>query len=89
MFLALSRFQIANAMSQEERDAFGNRPHLVDDATGFLCIEIWLATRWRDQQGDRRRHCGHENHAAHKGIPKGLKLAPGSAGIQMFNMFAG
>ncbi len=98
MFVALSRFQIANDMSEEVRGAFCRRPHLVDDATGFLGMEVmspidnqsevWLVTRWRDEQSYRGWHRGHEYHAAHKGIPKELKLTPGSAKIQLFNIFA-
>ena len=98
MFVALSRFQIANDMSDDVRGAFCDRPHLVDDTTGFLGMDvkspidnqsdIWLVTRWRDEQSYRAWHRGHDYHAAHKGIPKGLKLAPGSARIQLFNIFA-
>lgn len=40
MFVALSRFQIANDMSDEVRGAFCERPHLVDDAAGFLGMEV-------------------------------------------------
>ncbi len=53
-FIALSRFTIANGMVDQVKDAFINRPHLVDTARGFLRMqvitpsddrrEIWLFT---------------------------------------------
>ncbi len=99
MIVALSRFTIANGMAEEVRAAFGRRPHLVDSAFGFLGMEvmspvgrtaeIWLVTRWSDEESYRAWHRGHEYHEAHKGIPKGLKLAPGSASVTLFEVFAG
>lgn len=98
MFVALSRFTIANNMADEVRTAFRNRPHLVDGAPGFIGMEvmsplgnpaeIWLLTRWNDEQNYRNWHRGHEYHESHKGIPKGLKLVPGSAVVQLFEVFS-
>jgi heme-degrading monooxygenase HmoA len=98
MIVALSRFTIANDMAHEVREAFRRRPHLVDEATGFLGMqvmspidrqaEIWLVTSWRDEPSYRKWHRGHDYHEAHKGIPKGLKLVPGSATVQLFEIFA-
>lgn len=50
--------------------------------------EIWLLTRWNDEPSYRNWHRGHEYHESHKGIPKGLKLVPGSAAVQLFEVFA-
>ncbi len=98
MFVALSRFTIANNMTEEVRTAFRNRPHLVDGAPGFVDMEvmsplgnpeeIWLLTRWNDEQSYRNWHRGHEYHESHKGIPKGLKLVPGSATVRLFEVFS-
>lgn len=98
MFVALSRFTIANDMADEVRAAFRQRPHLVDHAAGFLGMEvmcpvsnqaeIWLVTRWLDEQSYRSWHKGHEYHESHKGIPKGLKLVPASTEVQLFEVFA-
>jgi heme oxygenase (mycobilin-producing) len=98
MLVALSRFTIANDMADDVRLAFLNRPHLVDGAPGFLGMEvmspvdapkeIWLVTRWSDEQSYRDWHRGHMYHESHKGIPKGLKLIPGSAQVQLFDVFA-
>jgi heme oxygenase (mycobilin-producing) len=98
MFVALSRFTIANGMSEAVRAAFRQRPHLVDSVSGFLNMEvmspidnqhdIWLLTRWCDEQSYRSWHRGHEYSASHKDIPKGLKLVQGSTEIRVFEVFA-
>lgn len=98
MIVALSRFTIANGMADEVRRAFRHRPHLVDNVPGFLgmevmspvgnAAEIWLSTRWSDEQSYRTWHRGHQYHASHKGIPKGLKLVPGSTEVRLFEVFA-
>jgi heme-degrading monooxygenase HmoA len=98
MLVALSRFTIANGMAEEVRSAFQQRPHLVDDASGFLGMEvmspvdntaeIWLVTHWRDEQSYRAWHRGHDYHESHKGIPKGLKLVPKSTEIRLFQVFS-
>jgi heme-degrading monooxygenase HmoA len=98
MFIAISKFTIANGMTNEVKAAFVNRPHLVDSAPGFLGIEIMnsidnlaeicLVTRWQDEQSFHSWHRGHEFHDSHKGIPKGLKLVPGSTDVQLFEVFA-
>ncbi len=98
MFVALSRFTIANDTVDDVRDAFRHRPHLADAAPGFLSMdvmspldnraEVWLTTRWRDEQCYREWHRSHEYHESHKGIPKGLKLVPGSAKVRFFEVYA-
>jgi heme-degrading monooxygenase HmoA len=98
MFMALSRFTIANEKTDEVRAAFSLRPHLVDHAPGFLGMEamspldnqaeIWLLTRWLDEQSYKNWHRSHEYHASHKGIPKGLKLIPGATNLRLFEVFA-
>lgn len=94
-FVALSRFVIANGMSQEVKTAFLERPHLVDEARGFLRMdvispvdnpdEIWLLTYWTDEQSYESWHRSHTYRDSHKGIPKGLKLVPKSAEIRFFD----
>ncbi len=98
MLVALSRFTIANGMAEQVRSAFQQRRHLVDDASGFLGMEvmspvdntaeIWLVTRWSDEQSYRTWHRGHDYHESHKGIPKGLKLVPKSTEIRLFGVFS-
>lgn len=50
--------------------------------------EVWLVTHWRNEESYRTWHRSHEYHEAHKGIPKGLKLVPGSANVRCFEVFA-
>ena len=98
MIVALSRFTIANDMADEVHAAFRARPRLVDQAPGFLGMdvmspignpaEVWLVTRWCDEQRYRNWHRGHDYHEAHKGIPRGLKLVPGSAEVRLFDVLA-
>ncbi len=87
MVLVISRFKVANGMEQEVRQAFLARPRLVDDAPGFLGMEVftdaedssafYLVTRWTDSRSFRAWHGSEAHHQSHRGIPKGLKLAPG------------
>jgi heme-degrading monooxygenase HmoA len=97
-FIALSRFTLANDKSEAVRVAFRERPHLVDSAPGFLGMEvmspiddqseIWLVTRWHDEQSYHVWHRSHQYHESHPGIPKGLKLLRGSAIVRLFQVFA-
>jgi len=96
-FVAVSRFTVAQKI-QEVKQAFRQRPHLVDDATGFVSMdvisphdapnEIWLITHWVDEASYRAWHHSHLYHDSHQGIPKGLKLVPKSVSIQCFEHIA-
>jgi len=93
-FVALSKFVIANDMTAEVKEAFRQRPHLVDDQPGFVRMEvlspverpqeIWLITFWTDAASFKIWHHSHLYHQSHKGIPKGLKLVPGEQEIRHF-----
>jgi heme-degrading monooxygenase HmoA len=94
MFVALSRFVIANDMTEQVKEAFMNRPHLVEAASGFVRLEvispldnlneIWLLTYWHDENSFKVWHHSHLYRDSHKGIPKGLKLVPGSTQLRFF-----
>lgn len=98
MFVAMSRFRIANGMADPVKAAFRSRPGLVDQAPGFQRMDvisprespedIWLLTYWDDEASYRTWHRGHAYHESHAGIPKGLKLVPGSARIEFFDHVA-
>lgn len=98
MFVAMSRFSIANGMADPVKAAFRARPGLVDGAPGFRRMDvispreapqdIWLLTYWDDEASYRAWHRGHTYHESHAGIPKGLKLVPGSARIEYFDHVA-
>lgn len=64
MFIAISQFTIANDKTEEVKQAFRDRPHLVEQAAGFLRMEvisprelpeeIWLVTHWETEQAFSR-----------------------------------
>ena len=93
-FVSLSRFVVANGMEVEVKDAFRRRPHLVEDAPGYLRMEvispvksppeIWLLTFWTDEASFSAWHKSHLYGQSHRGIPKGLKLAPGETKVTHF-----
>ncbi len=86
MILALSRFKVANGLENSVARAFLNRPRLVEQAEGFLGIEVFtdsgdasvfhLSTRWTTKSAFRQWHSSEAHYASHQGIPKGLKLDP-------------
>jgi heme-degrading monooxygenase HmoA len=94
MFIALSQFTVSNNMTGEVKSAFVQRPHLVDNAPGFIRLEvispvdnrdeIWLLTYWLDEQSFKSWHHSHLYHDSHKRIPKGLKLVPKSVRLRFF-----
>lgn len=98
MHIVISRFTIANDMVAAVKQAFQNRPHLVDSAPGFLRMEvmsptdkpeeIWLKTYWKDEPSFSFWHKSHAYHESHQGMPKGLKLVPKSTEIRHFELFA-
>jgi heme-degrading monooxygenase HmoA len=97
-FVGLSKFVIANGMTAEVKEAFRQRPHLVDHAPGFLRMdvispvdrpeEIWLVTFWTDAVSFNQWHHGHLYRDSHRGIPKGLKLVPGETQVRHFEHVA-
>jgi heme-degrading monooxygenase HmoA len=94
VFVALSKFVIANDKAAEVKEAFRRRPHLVDNQPGFMRLEvfsplanpqeIWLMTYWTDAESFTLWHRSHLYQQAHKGIPKELKLMPGETEIRYF-----
>jgi|SRR6476661_7057352 heme-degrading monooxygenase HmoA len=95
-FVALSKFAVANGMSDDVKHAFVSRPHLVDSAEGFLRMdvlspkdkqnEIWLITYWSGEEAFRAWHKSHLYRDSHKGIPKGLKLIPSDTEMRYFDL---
>jgi heme-degrading monooxygenase HmoA len=95
LFVAISKFAVANGMTAEVKEAFVRRPHLVDSADGFVRMdvlspkdnpdEIWLMTFWKDESSFKTWHKSHMYRDSHKGIPKGLKLDPTVTEIRHFD----
>ena len=93
-FLAVSKFKVRNGLEGEVREAFLRRPHLVDDADGFVRMDVvsptgddaefWLLTWWRDEASFREWHHSHLYRESHAGIPQGLKLVPAATELLTF-----
>jgi heme-degrading monooxygenase HmoA len=59
MYVSMSRLRVPDERSPELVDAFRRRAHLVDDADGFIDLEVWrsdrdpgeivMVSRWRDR----------------------------------------
>lgn len=97
-FLAVSKFRVANGLTPEVRAAFVARPHLVDDAEGFVRMEVispiddpdefWLLTYWTSEQDFRSWHSSHMYRDSHSGIPRGLKLDASATQLRFFRTIA-
>ena len=97
MFVAMSRFVVANGMEGEVKKAFIDRPHLVDQANGFIRMEVMtpeesdaefvLVTYWDDKSSWKSWYRGHQYKSAHSHMPKGLKLVPRSTEVSYYNLF--
>lgn len=97
LYVALSRFTVAH-MTDQVKQAFQQRPHCVDNAAGFVRMdvlspcdapnEIWLITYWKDQSSYRTWHRSHLYQESHRGIPEGLRLVPKSVSIRFFEHVA-
>lgn len=97
-YVSISRFRVNNGMESDVARAFRERPHLVDDAPGFVRMEVlspaedpaefWLLTYWRDEASFRAWHHGHAFRESHAGIPKGLKLDASATELRAFRHVA-
>ena len=98
LFLAVSKFRVANGLTGEVRDAFVSRPHLVDGAAGFVRMEVlsplddrdefWLLTYWTDEASFHTWQASHMYRDSHAGIPRGLKLDPAATQVRFFEKIA-
>lgn len=98
MVVVLSRFRVVGEMADPTRKAFLARPHRVEDAPGFLRLEVlcprdqpdefWLFTYWTDEESFRVWHRSHDYKESHRGMPKGLKVVPGSVSIRVLEHVA-
>ncbi len=98
MFVHFSKFTVGNGMTEEVKEAFRNRSHLVDGATGFVRMdvispldapgEIWVITYWRDEEDFSRWRHSDAFRESHSRIPKGLKLVPGESQVRNFEHVA-
>lgn len=93
-YVSISRFRVRNGMEEDVAQAFRGRPHLVDDASGFIRMDVltpdnddtefWLVTYWDSEESFRAWHRSHLYRESHEGIPKGLKLDPTATELRGF-----
>lgn len=94
MFTAISCFIVQPGFEEQVKEAFRNRPKLVENYPGFVRLdvlspkengaEIWLLTYWDSEEIFTEWHKNHLK-ASHISIPKGLKLVPHSFKLRSFN----
>lgn len=97
MIVAMSQFEVANDMEAAVRQAFIERPHLVDKVPGFIRMQVmnpednpkvfWLATYWQTREHWQHWYKDHQYKASHADIPKGLKLVQGTTKITILDLF--
>ena len=97
-YVSISKFRVRNGMEDDVAGASRARPHLVDDAPGFVRMEVlspaedaaefWLVTYWTDEESFRAWHRGHAFRESHAHIPKGLKLDPAATELRGFRCVA-
>jgi signal transduction histidine kinase/heme-degrading monooxygenase HmoA len=86
VIVAISQFRVANGMEEAVKQAFRDRPRLVDQAPGFLGMEVLvsaedasvfsLVTRWTDVESFHTWKSSEAHVQSHRFIPKGLRLDP-------------
>jgi heme-degrading monooxygenase HmoA len=94
MFVALSKFVLANDTAPAVKEAFRQRPHAVESASGFVRMdvispeidprEIWLITYWTSREHFDAWHRSHLYRESHSGIPKGIKLVARKTSLMFF-----
>jgi len=97
-YVSISRFRVRNGMEGEVADAFRGRPHAVENAPGFVrmdvlspqedAAEFWLVTYWTDEESFKVWHRSHEFRDSHAGMPKGLRLDPSATQLRAFRYVA-
>lgn len=85
MYVSLSRLRVSADRADELVEAFRRRAHLVDDADGFLDLQVWqsdkdpeevvMVSRWRDREAFRSYMRSEEHAISHERIDETLERA--------------
>lgn len=85
MYVSLARLRVAADRADDLVAAFRQRAHLVDDADGFVNLEVWrsendaaeliMVTRWRDRASFRTYMRSEAHDVSHGRIPPDLDRA--------------
>jgi heme-degrading monooxygenase HmoA len=85
MYISVSRLRVEAARADELIEAFRGRSHLVEEADGFVDLqvwrsdrdleEVWMVSRWRERD-DFTAYMRSDEHArSHDRIPEDLNAA--------------
>lgn len=85
MYVSVSRLRVEPARAAELVAAFRRRAHLVDEADGFVDLEVWqsdrdeaelvMVSRWRDRAAFRAYMRSEAHAVSHARIPADLDAA--------------
>jgi len=85
MYVSLSRLRVPTERAGELVAAFRRRAHLVDDADGFVDLQVWqsdrdpgeliMVSRWRDRAAFREYMRSDAHRVSHARIAPGLDAA--------------
>ena len=85
MYVSLSRLRVDRERAAELVTAFRQRAHLVDNADGFVDLEVWqsdrdagevlMVSRWRDRDAFRAYMRSEAHQVSHDRIPGDLEAA--------------
>ena len=85
MYVSLSRLRVAGGRADELVAAFRRRARLVDDADGFVDLEVWrsdrdpdevvMVSRWRDRAAFKAYMKSDAHRISHDRIDPGLDAA--------------
>jgi heme-degrading monooxygenase HmoA len=85
MYVSMSRLRVDAAQSDPLVAAFRRRAHLVDDAPGFVDLQVWrsdrdpeevlMVSRWRDRAAFTAYMRSVEHRVSHERIDPSLQAA--------------
>lgn len=85
MYVSLSRLRVPEERAPELVAAFRARAHLVDEADGFLDLQVWqsdrdagelvMVSRWRDREAFKAYMKSDRHRISHERIDPGLDAA--------------
>ena len=85
MYVSLSRLRVEAERAAELVAAFRRRAHLVDDADGFVDLQVWqsdrdpaeivMVSRWRDREAFKQYMRRDEHRVSHERIDPALDAA--------------
>lgn len=83
MYVSLSRLRVPAHASEDLIAAFGRRAHLVEDADGFVDLQVWrsdrdageilMVSRWRDRDAFKAYMRSEEHRISHQRIDPQLQ----------------